>query len=160
MLGHDATLVRVRHFYRCRATMPSYRAPPAARRFFRVPSARTFFRCAFRLGCVVFTDDLHAPRSLRLSPEEASVMRLSAVAPDALLEVALSIQQALCDVLAHHSLLENAYRQHIAGLEDELASASHVRLLPQVPRSGWHHQQRSSPAPREPLSSGAGYGGP
>ena len=51
-------------------------------------------------------------------------MRLSAVAPDALLEVALSIQQALCDVLAHHSLLENAYRQHIAGLEDELASAS------------------------------------
>jgi hypothetical protein len=46
------------------------------------------------------------------------------VAPDALLEVALSIQQALCGVLAHHGLLESAYRQHIAGLEDELASAS------------------------------------
>jgi hypothetical protein len=46
------------------------------------------------------------------------------VAASALPEVALAIQRCLVDVLNRHRLLEGAYRQHIAGLEDELATAS------------------------------------
>jgi hypothetical protein len=58
------------------------------------------------------------------SPEEASTLRLSTVAPSALLKVARSIQLCLCEVLDQHHLVEVAYRQHIAGLESELSEAS------------------------------------
>ena len=89
----------------------------------RVPSARTYSCCASRLGRFVLSAR-SSPRPSRLSPEEASTLRLSAVATDALLEVAQSIQLCLCDVLDQRHLVEVAYRQQIASLEAELSAAS------------------------------------
>ena len=122
-LGNDTILIPVRHSYRCRATVPRDCAPHAARHPLRVPSARTYSCCASRLGRVVLSDS-SPPRQLRLSPDEASTVRLSAVAPSALLGIARSIQLCLCDVLDQHHLIEVAYRQHLAGLEAELSAAS------------------------------------
>ena len=51
-------------------------------------------------------------------------MRLSAVASDALLGVARSIQLCLIDVLERHRLTEAAYHQHVAEIEEELSEAS------------------------------------
>jgi len=122
-LGNDAILIRVRHSFRCRATVPRHCAPHAARHPLRVPSARTYSCCASRLGRFVLSAR-SSPRPSRLSPEEASTLRLSAVATDALLEVARSIQLCLCDVLDRHHLVEVSYRQHIAAMEADLSAAS------------------------------------
>jgi hypothetical protein len=126
MLGIDTILVRVRHSFQCRATVPRYCAPHAARHPLRVPSARTYSSCASRLGRVVLSDS-SPPRQLRLSPEEASTLRLSTVAPNALLGVAHSIQLCLLDVLDQldqHRLVEMTSQQHVAGMEEELSAAS------------------------------------
>ena len=122
-LGIDPSLIRVRHSSRCRATVPSYCAPPAARHPPRVPSARTNSSCASRLGRVVLSDS-SPPRLSRLTPEEASNLRLSTVAPNALLGVARSVQLCLIEVLTRHHLIEDEYHQHVAEIEEELSEAS------------------------------------
>jgi hypothetical protein len=128
MLGVDTILIRVRHSFRCRATVPRYCAPHAARHPLRVPSARTCSCCASRLGRFVLSAGLPPLlcRRSRLSWEEARTLCLSTVAPSALLEVARSIQLCLCEVLDTHRYIEEyhqrveEYRQKKAAFEAEL----------------------------------------
>ena len=51
-------------------------------------------------------------------------MRLSTVAPNALLGVARSVQLCLIEVLTRHHLIEDEYHQHVAEIEEELSEAS------------------------------------
>ena len=46
------------------------------------------------------------------------------MASDALLEVARSIQLCLIEVLNRHHLIEVAYHQHVADMEEELSEVS------------------------------------